>query len=351
VNAIAIRMRGELRRPALTALVAALVVAFAIALSSGAASIGPGRSLGVLLDVIGLGASAAQEHERAVILFVRLPRVLLAIVVGAALAQAGALMQGLFRNPLADPSLVGISAGATLGAATVIVFAGALPFELPTIVHRLLLPVCAFAGAQITGVVLHHLSSSSGRTDVTTMLLAGIAINAMALAGTGALTYVATDEQLRSLTFWGMGSLGGATWSSLAVVAPVLVVAVASAWGLSRALDAMLLGEGEAHHLGVDVERTKRRALLTTSVLIGTSVALCGMIGFVGLLVPHLIRLVFGPSHRFLMTATILVGGVLLLIADLVARTVAAPAELPIGIVTALLGAPFFLALLKRQQT
>ncbi len=344
------RIRSDRRRTALAALAFALASAAVLALSSGAASIGPARSLAVVLDAIGLGSSAALDHERAVILFVRLPRVFLAVLVGAALAQSGALMQGLFRNPLADPSLVGISAGATIGAASVIVLAGSLPFEVPTWAERLMLPAAAFAGAQLSGAVLHRLSSRHGRTEVTTMLLAGIALNAMALAGTGALTYVATDEELRSLTFWGMGSLGGATWPSLSVVAPILVVAIGVAMSLSRALDAMLLGEGEAHHLGVDVERTKRRALVITSLLVGTSVAVCGMIGFVGLLVPHLIRLVFGPAHRFLLVATLLVGPALLLTADLIARTLVAPAELPIGVVTALLGAPFFLFLLGRRS-
>lgn len=349
MTTLARRWRSEDRRTAFVALAVALTIAAAIALSSGAASIGAARSFGVLLDAIGVGDIGAAPHERAVILFVRLPRVVLAVLVGAALAQAGALMQGLFRNPLADPSLVGISAGAALGASAVIVLETRLP-GLPAFASKLLLPAAAFAGAQISGIVLHRLSSADGRTQVTTMLLAGIAINAMALAGTSALTYVATDEQLRTLTFWAMGSLGAATWENLSVAGPLLVVSIAVASTLARPLDAMLLGESEAHHLGIDVERTKRRALLTTSVLVGTAVALCGIVGFVGLIVPHLVRQAFGPGHRFLLPAALLVGPALLLVADVVARTVVAPAELPIGVVTALVGGPFFLSLLKRKR-
>lgn len=325
------------------------LVAVAIAsLSAGAASIGVVKTIAILGEALGLGTSDAAPHEKAVILVVRLPRILLAVLLGAGLSHSGALMQGLFRNPLADPSLVGISAGAALGAASVIVFQDRLPVALPPLLASLLLPGAAFIGAQVGGAILLRLSVRDGRTVVTTMLLAGIAINAMALAGTSLLTYVATDEQLRSITFWAMGSLGTATWKSLGIVAPVLVGFCVVSVRLAQPLDALLLGEGEAQHLGVDVERVKRRPLLATSVLVGTSVALAGIIGFVGLVVPHLLRLAFGPGHRFLLRAGLLLGPALLLLADLLARTSVAPAELPIGVVTALVGGPFFLSLLRR---
>lgn len=342
--------RRPSKRTALVLLALALLFAAIASLGIGAATIGISKTIAVLAESIGIGTADVAPHERAVILLVRLPRVLLAILVGAALASSGALMQGLFRNPLADPSLVGISAGAALGAALVIVLEGQIPFELPPLLSRALLPIAAFLGAQIGGVILHRLSLFEGRTVVTSMLLAGIGISAMAMAGTSALTYVATDEQLRSLSFWAMGSLGGATWKTLPVIAPLLVAGVGSVMALAGPLNAMLLGEAEAHHLGVDVERTKRRALLLTSLMVGASVAICGVIGFVGLIVPHLIRLMFGPDHRFLLPAAALFGPALLLLADLVARTLVAPAELPIGVITAIIGGPFFLSLLRTRH-
>lgn len=339
---------GQRRRLALIVMAGGLVFVSFLSLSSGAASIGLAKTAEILAEAVGVVVSDAAPHERAVILVVRSPRILLGFGVGGGLALAGALMQGLFRNPLADPTLVGISAGAMFGAASMMVLGGNLPFAVPPFISGLLIPLAAFAGAQMAGALLLRLSVRDGYTDVTTMLLAGIAINAMGFAGTSGLTYVATDEQLRSLAFWTMGSLGAATWSNVAVVGPLLAVFCLFAVRLARPLDAMLLGEAEAQHLGIAVERIKRRALLFTSMLVGLSVALCGMIGFVGLVVPHVLRLGFGPGHRFLLPTTLLVGPALILLADLLARTVVAPAELPIGVVTALVGGPFFLTLLRR---
>ncbi len=318
-----------------------LLVAVMCALSVGAASISLTRSAEILLGALGMVEETGPPHERAVLLLVRLPRVLLALVVGAALANAGALMQGVFRNPLADPSLVGISAGAALGAALVIVL-GLDNLAFWT------LPAAAFIGAQLASFVLHRLSQIQGRTVVTTMLLAGIAINAMSLAGTSALTYMATDEQLRSLSFWAMGSLGGGSWSTVAIVVPLLLVAIGLSLRMGAPLNALLLGEAEARHLGIEVEQFKRYALLLTSLMVGVSVAFCGMIGFVGLVVPHWVRLWLGPDYRTLLPTVTLLAPVLLLTADLIARVAVAPAELPIGVVTALVGGPFFLGLLRR---
>jgi iron complex transport system permease protein len=280
---------------------------------------------------------------------VRLPRVLLGGLVGAALAVSGALMQGLFRNPLADPGLVGVSSGAALAAATTIVLGDALirpvlgrvPFEA--------LPVGAFLGSLAATLLLYALTTRQGRTSVALLLLAGIALSAFAGALTGLLAYISDDRQLRDLSFWSLGSLGGATWSKLVVVAPLILPVLLAAPVLARGLNALALGEAEAFHLGIRVQRLKALAILLVAMAVGASVATAGMIGFVGIVVPHLIRLAAGADHRVLLPSAALLGGALLIGADTVARTVAAPAELPVGILTATIGAPFFLWLLMRR--
>ncbi|MCU1731561.1 MULTISPECIES: FecCD family ABC transporter permease [unclassified Pseudomonas] len=280
---------------------------------------------------------------------IRLPRTLLGLAVGAVLALAGVAMQGLFRNPLADPGLVGVSSGAALGAAVAIV-GSAWVGGVPEAIAPYLLSLCAFLGGLGVTALVYRLGRRDGQTSVATMLLAGIALTALASSAVGLFTYLADDATLRTLTFWNLGSLNGASYQRLW---PLVLVATAVALWLPRraeALNALLLGESEARHLGIEVESLKRELVFCTALGVGAAVAAAGLIGFVGLVVPHLVRLLSGPDHRVLLPASLLAGASLLLFADLIARLALAPAELPIGIVTAFIGAPFFLYLLLRGR-
>jgi iron complex transport system permease protein len=327
-------------------LMCALAATVLLCVGIGTVHITPAQALSILLERLGVAPSAAYTEQQAlVLLHVRLPRVVLGALVGSALAVSGALMQGLFRNPLADPGLVGVSAGSALAAVAWIVLGGA--FALPPMLAANALAGAAFAGGLATTALVYRFATHGGRTLVATMLLA---VSALAGAGVGLFVFLANDTQLRTITFWTLGALGGASWETLGGVAPLLLAPLAGAPLLARGLNAMLLGEADAYHVGVRVERLKRAAVTLAALGVGASVAAGGMIGFVGLVVPHLIRLALGPDHRTLLPASALLGGVLLLLADLFARTVAAPAEVPIGIVTALAGAPFFLWLLLREK-
>lgn len=287
----------------------------------------------------------------AVILWdIRAPRTATGICVGAALAISGAIMQGLFRNPLADPGILGVSAGAGLGAITAIVLGASLPLGVPQFFGAALLPVFSFVGAWLTMLLLYRVATRAGRTSVATMLLAGIAIAALAAALSGLLVFRASDLQLRELTFWQLGSLSGANWNKVLVAAPLILCACAIGLTLARGLNGLALGEATAHHLGIPVQRTKFTAILTVSAATGTAVAVSGGIGFIGIVVPHLLRLVTGPDHNGLLLNSALLGAILLLLADIIARLVVAPAELPIGIITAVLGAPVFLWILLRKR-
>ncbi|PTQ66564.1 iron ABC transporter permease [Pseudomonas sp. GV071] len=302
------------------------------------------------LRVFGAPIGGAElEQAELIIGQIRMPRTLLGLAVGAVLALSGVAMQGLFRNPLADPGLVGVSSGAALGAAMAIV-GGAWLGGLPDAIAPYLLSVSAFAGGLVVTALVYRLGSRNGQTSVSTMLLAGIALTALAGAVIGLFTYLADDATLRTLTFWNLGSLNGASYSRLW---PLLVVTIAVGLWLpkrAKALNALLLGESEARHLGFEVERVKRELVFCTALGVGAAVAAAGMIGFIGLVVPHLVRLLVGPDHRVLLPASALAGAALLLFADVLARMALAPAELPIGIVTALIGAPFFLYLLLRGR-
>lgn len=281
---------------------------------------------------------------------VRLPRLILGLLAGAVLAVSGALLQGLFRNPLADPGLIGVSAGAGLAAVAVIVLGSTVLSGWTAFTGRWALPLAAFMGGSLVTFLAWRIAHRQGQTSVATLLLAGIAINAIAGAGTGLLTFMADDAQLRSLTFWSMGSLAQATWSDIAVAGPWMLLALVLAPLLARPLDAFLLGEPVAGHLGYSVDWVKRAAILLAALGVGAAVAVTGLIGFVGLVVPHVMRQLFGAGHRMLLPASALAGGVLLVAADAAARVVVAPAELPIGLVMALVGGPFFLGLLLRNR-
>jgi iron complex transport system permease protein len=337
------------RRMLLFAALAVLLVLVSIlGLGLGATGVPASRVLAVIADA--LTGHVATGGDALIILQIRLPRLLLGLLIGAALASSGALMQGLFRNPLADPGLIGVSAGAALAAAATIVLGdrllapsiGALPFSA--------LPVGAFAGGLITMVGLYLIATRGGRTSIATMLLAGVAFDALAGAGMGLFSYLSDDRQLRDLTFWTLGSLSGATWTKVIAITPFVLPTLLAMPFLARGLNALSLGEAEAFHLGVPVQRVKAAAILLVAVAVGASVAAAGMIGFVGIVVPHVLRLMAGANHKVLLPASALLGAALLVSADTVARTIAAPAELPIGIVTAAFGAPFFLWLLLRRQ-
>lgn len=280
----------------------------------------------------------------------RFPRIVMAMLVGAGLAVAGALMQGLFRNPLADPGLIGVSSGAAMGAVTAIIILPWLGLTGDWLTYAAL-PICAMSGGTAVTFLIYLLSRVGGRIHVASMLLTGIAINAIGGALIGmASTLIATAEQLQSLTFWSLGSLNGILWPVVGITALILVPGLAAAMWLGRPLNAFLFGELEAYHLGVDVPMVKRLTIILSAVMVGITVAFTGGIGFIGLVAPHIIRISFGPDHRFLLPASAFCGAILLLIADTVARTIAAPAELQIGILTALIGGPFFLMLLLKSR-
>jgi len=285
-----------------------------------------------------------------VVMDIRLPRVVLGALVGAALAVSGAVMQGLFRNPLADPGIVGVSAGAGLGAALFIVLGNAALVPAMALLGIYAVPVAAFAGGLISTLLLYRIGTRGGVTSVATLLLAGIALGALTGAMTGLLVYVADDQELRDLQFWGLGSLAGSNWDKVVSAAPIILAMLISVPFLARGLNALTLGEAAAKHIGIRVQRLKNLSIVLVAAATGASVAVSGGIGFVGIVVPHLLRLTIGPDHRFLLPASALLGACLLIAADTLARTIVAPAEMPIGIITAFAGAPFFLWILLRKR-
>lgn len=317
----------------------------------GPLAIGPGELFAALLRRLGLPeAGAVSAVQIGVIEQIRLPRALLGALVGASLGAAGAAMQGFFRNPLADPALIGVSAGGALAAVSLIVLGATFADRLFAVLGPFALPLAAFGGALGTVYLIYRISCVDNRVIVPTMLLAGVAANALAAAGIGYLMFLADDEQLRDLTLWTLGTLGGATWSRVLPAAAMMALAVAGLLRLARPMNALLLGETDAGALGVDVERVKRRAALFTALGVGAATAVCGIIAFVGLVVPHLVRMLTGPDHRYVLPGSALLGAALVLLADVVARLAVSPAELPLGVVTAALGGPFFAWLLLRDK-
>lgn len=322
-------------------------MAVAVGVTQGAAHIPWGTMAAALA---GEASPAWRDSTESLVLWhLRVPRVILALLVGAALSVSGAMMQGLFRNPLADPGLIGVASGAALGAVLVILLAGQ-PGVPAALAAPWALPVSALAGSWLATAAILRIGTSGGATSVATVLLAGIAVNAFAGAVIGFCTFLADDEQLRSLNFWMLGSLGRAEWKTVAMIAPFCLIPLAAMPWMARALNAFTLGEAEAGHLGFDTARLKTLVILLTAAAVGGCVAHTGMIGFVGLVVPHLFRITCGPDHRWLLPGSALLGGALLIVADTASRTLAAPAEIPIGVLTAAVGAPFFLALLLRRR-
>ncbi|WP_206336583.1 FecCD family ABC transporter permease [Streptomyces violaceoruber] len=324
-------------------LTVALVVGCLLSAAIGAYSIPLGDVLSSVQHRIGLGGQALDRVGESVLWNVRLPRVVLALLVGASLGCAGALMQGVFGNPLAEPGVIGISAGAAVGAVASIAL-GLSFFGNWTIT------VCAFVAGLATVLLVYALSRSGSRTEVVTLILTGIAVNAFAGALIGLFIFFADNAQITQITFWQLGSLSQATWPKVLAVLPCAVAGLLIAPFYARKLDLLALGERPARHLGVDVERLRIVLVLVLALLTAAAVAVAGIISFVGLLVPHLLRMANGPGHRFLVPASALGGGVILVAGDLAARTVAAPAELPLGVLTALFGSPFFFWLLRRTR-
>jgi iron complex transport system permease protein len=328
----------------LPALLVGLIVAALLGAGIGAYSVPPGEILGSIARKIGVvGGQPADALGDSVLWEIRFPRVCLTMVVGASLGCAGAAMQGTFSNPLAEPGLVGVSSGAVLGAAAQIVLG----------VHFLgdwTITLFAFVGGLLTVLVVYGASREGGRTEVVTLVLTGIAVNAFAGAVIGLILYFSDDAELRSITFWNLGSMAAATWDKVAVVAPVAGIGLALAIAASSQLDLLSLGERSARHLGVHVERLRILMLIVVAVLTAAAVAVSGVVLFVGLVVPHIIRMLAGPAHRILLPASALGGAMILVLGDLAARTLAEPAEIPLGVLTSLVGSPFFFWLLRRTR-
>lgn len=322
-------------------LVAGIITSVTLAVNSGVAAVPFGRVIQALWPLA--APDSTHQMARTVVLELRLPRALMALLVGASLASAGAALQGLFGNPLADPGIVGVSGGATVGAALVIVL------QLDTL-GSWTLPAGAFTAGVATTWLIYVLAQPGARTGGAVLLLVGIAVNAMAGAVISYLIYLASNGQLEQLVFWSMGSLQGMGWKPVLIIAPLTLIGTGLLQRQAVPLDLLALGERSAHHAGVDVERLRRRLIGLTALLVAAGVAFTGTIVFVGLVVPHVIRLLVGPAHRHLLPMSALGGGLLLLLADIAARSLIPPNEIPIGVLTATLGGPFFLWLVIRYS-
>ncbi|MFC4858322.1 FecCD family ABC transporter permease [Actinophytocola glycyrrhizae] len=330
----------------LVVLAAALLVMVLVAAGSGQVAIPPLEVLGSFLHGVGLDLGPLPTHPQGdnALWAVRFPRVALAVVVGACLAVAGALLQGVFGNPLAEPAVVGVSSGAAVGACTVIVLG-------VSVFGNLTIAVAAFTGGLVTTLLVYALARSGGRTEVVTLVLTGIAVNAFAFGVIAFLTYVADPQAREQIVFWQLGSLNGATGSAVAAVTPLAVGGLVIAAVVAGRLDLLALGEGPARHLGVHVERLRLVVVVAVALLVGAGTAFAGIVGFVGLVVPHVIRMVAGPAHRLLVAASAVGGALVLVSADLLARTAVENAELPLGMLTSLVGGPFFFWLLRRTRS
>jgi iron complex transport system permease protein len=326
----------------------ALALAMLLSLSVGATGVSLAALPRVLAALVTGASDPATAREQLVLFEIRLPRLLLGAFVGSALALSGAMMQGMFRNPLADPGLIGVSSGAMLAAVVTVAAGNALALPLARELGPFLLPLAAFGGGVLATAALVAVAARHGQIAVGTLLLAGIALGALAGSLTGLIAAASDDRELRDITLWMLGSLSGASWPKALAVAPFALGLALVAPRLVRGLNGLVLGEAEAFHLGIDVNRMKRTVIVATAAATGAAVAVSGIVGFVGIIVPHLVRLVAGPDHRVVLPASALLGAALVLSADVLARMLVRPAELPLGVVTALLGAPLFLHLVRR---
>ena len=339
-------MSGRSRAVALILLLAGVLVGgIVLSAITGQLAITPTEVAGSLLRAIGIDTAWAPTDPiiESTLWVVRFPRIVMALVVGAALAVAGAVMQAIFGNPLAEPGVVGVSSGAALGAATAIVLGA-------SVLGGGGVALFAFLGGLVATLLVYAVSRAGGRTEVVTLLLTGIAVNARAQAGIAFVLFVADTASREQIVFWQLGSLGGSLWSQVAIVASVTVVGVLLSFALARRYDLLSLGERNARHLGVNVEQLRLVSIVLVALLTGVAVAFTGIIAFVGLVVPHIIRMIIGPAHRGLILASAVGGGALLVLADLMTRTLVSGAELPIGMLTSLVGGPFFFWLLYRQR-
>ncbi len=346
--------RGSTRRLSraaslLGALAIVLLVASVLSLSVGPTGVTLEALPRAVLELLGYADKSA-GHEALVLFNIRLPRTLLAMYVGAALSVAGAMMQGMFRNPLADPGLIGVSSGAALAAVSVIAFGYAYFPDVTAAIGVHALPLAAFVGGITVTALLVGIMSGRHTISTGALLLAGIAVAALAQALMGLVAYLSDDRALRDLTLWTLGSLAGASWSKVLGALPLAVMLTMLLPRLVRDLNGLLLGEAEAYHLGIDIRRAKLLIVLATAAAVGAAVAVAGIVGFIGIVTPHIVRLLTGPDHRVLLPASAMLGATIVLAADMLARVVVAPAELPLGIVTALIGAPFFLHLVLRRD-
>ncbi len=345
------RMLYRIRRRralVLVGLAIALLVVVLLAVTLGAVYIPILTTAKIIINRIPLlnrlVSSSWSENQETIILTVRMPRVLLALLVGMGLAVAGAIFQALFKNPMADPSIIGSSQGAALGATLAFFFGINLSWKGLTSVS-----VMAFAGSLLAVLVVYMIARSGGRTSIPSLLLVGIAMSSF-LASIVSTLMVVSEDRMHSIFFWLMGGLGAANWNMVLGITPFIMLGALLSVIYGRDLNLMLLGEERAAQLGLEVERFKWVMIVTASLTVGAAVSVSGIIGFVGLITPHIVRLLTGPDHRFLVPGSLLGGGLFLVLADTLARTVIAPNELPVGIVTAFFGAPFFIYLLRRKK-
>jgi iron complex transport system permease protein len=327
-------------------LIVLLIAVLLCAIAFGAVSILPSDMFSSLKHFF-TGKDPANIYE-GVFIQLRLPRVLLCAITGAILAVSGVLMQGLFRNPIVEPGLVGTSAGAALGASIVFVMAPKFSPAIKSITGPLLVPLVAFFGALLATYIVYALAKNAKRVSIMSLLLIGIAVNAVCLSGTGFMSYIARDPQARSITFWNLGTFSGASWQQVFIVGTVATIIFIFSLRYSKQLNTLLLGEEEAGYLGVDADKLKMRIMLLNTAMVSVATAFVGVISFMGLIVPHVLRLLIGSDNKKLLPASMILGALLLVLADMCARLILAPAEVPIGIITSLVGAPVFILLLKR---
>jgi iron complex transport system permease protein len=332
----------------LTVLIALLIVVMFFAIALGAVKVLPAEMYSALQHFFS-GEAPGNIHE-AVFLQLRLPRVLLCAITGAILAVSGVLMQGLFRNPIVEPGLVGTSAGAAFGASVVFVIGVNLSPALKTFTGPFLVPLFAFGGGLLATYIVYILAKNLSRVSIITLLLIGIAINAVGLSGTGFMSYIARDPQARSITFWNLGTFSGASWLQVLMVGITAAIVFILSFRYAKQLNALLLGEEEAGYIGVNTTQLKKRIMLLNTIMVSVATAFVGVITFMGLIVPHLLRLLIGSDNKKLLPAAMIAGALLLTLADMGARLLLAPAEIPIGIITSLVGAPVFIFLLKRAN-
>ena len=334
-----------------------ILIIFLIAISLISMIIGPvkisiSQAFLIVMNKTGImnnneGFTAIQES---VLWDIRMPRIILGLLVGLALGSAGAILQGLFRNPLVDPGFIGVSSGAAIGAMAAIMFSSLILSYTSDFLTPFILPVLAIIGAFITTLLIYRMSKVSGKTNIMAMLLAGIAINALAGSIIGLLVSISSDSELRSFTFWTLGGLDNGSWKISIISAIFILTSFLIIYKIRGKLDIFMLGDAEAYHLGLNVESLKKKIIFIASIMVGISVSFCGMIGFIGLVTPHIIRLFIGPKHKYLIPGSALLGSIILVLSDLICKTVIAPAQLPIGVITSIIGAPFFIWLIFSQK-